>query len=52
LFTVMVVKHWHGLPREEVDAPSQEPFQAGLDGAGSTLVQLDMSLLAAGGWAR
>jgi len=47
-----VVKPWHGLPREMVEAPSLEPFQARLDGALSTLMQLQMSLLAAGGWDR
>lgn len=28
-----MVKHWHRFPREVVDAPSLEPFKAGLDGA-------------------
>jgi len=51
-FTMRVVRPWHGLPREVGDAPSLEPFQARLDGALSTLMQLQMSLLAAGGWAR
>ena len=51
-FTVKVVKHWHGLPRKVGDAPSLEPFQARLDGALSTLIRLQMSLLTAGGWAR
>jgi len=32
-FTMRVVKHWDGLPREAVDAPSLETFKAGLDGA-------------------
>jgi len=44
-----VVKHWNGLPREVVDAPSLETFQARLDGALSSLVWLEMSLLTAGG---
>jgi len=51
-FTIRVVKPWHRLPREAVDVPSLETFQARLDGALSTLIQLQMSLLTAGGWAR
>jgi len=43
-----VVKHWHGLPREVVEAPSLETFKARLDGALSNLVWLKMSLLTAG----
>ncbi|KFR02010.1 hypothetical protein N306_10596, partial [Opisthocomus hoazin] len=37
-FTMRVVKHWHRLPREPVDAPSLEVFKAKLDGALSNLV--------------
>jgi len=37
-FTVRVVKHWNGLPREVVDAPSLETFKARLDGALSNLI--------------
>ena len=44
-----VVKHWHRLPREVVDAPSLETFQVRLDGALSNLISLKMSLLIAGG---
>ena len=44
-----VVKHWHRLPREVVDAPSLETFQVRLDGALSNLIELKMSLLMAGG---
>jgi len=43
-----VKKPWHRLPREVVDAPSLETFQARLDGALSNLIQLKMSLLIAG----
>ncbi|PKU45404.1 hypothetical protein llap_4289 [Limosa lapponica baueri] len=38
LFTVRVVKHWHRLPREIVDAPFLEEFMTRLDGALSNLV--------------
>jgi len=44
-----VVKHWHRLPREVVDAPSLEMFKARLVKALSNLIQLEMSLLTAGG---
>ncbi|KFP22880.1 hypothetical protein Z169_09440, partial [Egretta garzetta] len=37
-FTMRVVKHWHGLPREVVEAPSLETFKARLDGALSNLI--------------
>jgi len=43
------VKHWHRLPREAVEAPSMEAFQARLDGALGNLIELKMSLLTAGG---
>ncbi|KFM14109.1 hypothetical protein AS27_05537, partial [Aptenodytes forsteri] len=36
-FTLRVVKHWHRLPREAVDAPSLT-FKVGLDGALSNLI--------------
>jgi len=42
------LKHWNGLPREVVDAPSLETFEVKLDGALSNLVWLKMSLLTAG----
>ena len=32
-FTQRVVRHWHRLPREAVDAPSLEAFKARLDAA-------------------
>ncbi|KFQ76862.1 hypothetical protein N337_06506, partial [Phoenicopterus ruber ruber] len=37
-FTMRVVKHWHRLPREVVDAPSLEAFQVRLDGALGNLI--------------
>ena len=37
-FVVMVVRHWHRLPREAVAAPSLAVFKARLDGALGTLV--------------
>ncbi|KFP21578.1 hypothetical protein Z169_02263, partial [Egretta garzetta] len=37
-FTMRVVKHWHRLPREVVEAPSLETFKARLDGALSNLI--------------
>jgi len=44
-----VVKHWNGLPREVVGAPSLEAFQVRLEEDLSDLVLLKMSLLIAGG---
>ncbi|KFO52791.1 hypothetical protein N302_02957, partial [Corvus brachyrhynchos] len=37
-FTVRVVRHWHRLPTEAVDAPSLEALKVRLDGALSNLV--------------
>ncbi|KFO69616.1 hypothetical protein N303_08713, partial [Cuculus canorus] len=37
-FTLRVVRHWHRLPREVVDAPSLEVFKARLDGALGSLI--------------
>ena len=48
-FTIRVVKHWNGLPREVVDAPSLETFQVRLDRTLSNLMELKMFLLKAGG---
>jgi len=48
-FTLRVVKPWPRLPREVGEAPSLETFEARLDGALSDLIQVKMSLLAAGG---
>jgi len=45
-----MVRHWHGLPREAVAAPSLAAFKARLDGALSTLVWWKVSLPMADGW--
>ncbi|KFZ57725.1 hypothetical protein N321_07626, partial [Antrostomus carolinensis] len=37
-FTMRVVKHWHRLPSEVVEAPSLETFKVRLDGALSNLI--------------
>ncbi|KFO71938.1 hypothetical protein N303_11861, partial [Cuculus canorus] len=37
-FTMRVVRHWHRLPKEVVDAPSLEAFKARLDGALGSLI--------------
>ncbi|KFP09899.1 hypothetical protein Z169_09786, partial [Egretta garzetta] len=37
-FTMRVVKHWNGLPRDVVGAPSLETFKARLDRALSNLI--------------
>ena len=44
-----VVRHWHRLPREVVDAPSLEVFKARLDEALSNLIEWKVSLPMAGG---
>ena len=37
-FTMRVVKHWNGLPREVVEATSLETFKTRLDRALSNLI--------------
>jgi len=44
-----VVRPWHRLPREVVDAPSLEVFKDGLDGALSNLLWWKVFLPVAGG---
>jgi len=47
---VRVVRHWHRLPREAVDAPVPgEVFKARLDGALCNLIAWKVSLTVAGG---
>ena len=43
-----VVRHWHRLPRETVDAPSLEVFKARLDGALGSLSWWNVLLPMAG----
>jgi len=45
-----VVRHWHRLPREAVDATSLEVFLARLDGALGSLSWWVTALPTAGGW--
>jgi len=47
-----MVRHWHRLPREAVDAPSLEAFRARLDGALGSLTRWVAILLTAGIWNR
>ncbi|KFV03362.1 hypothetical protein N340_11715, partial [Tauraco erythrolophus] len=37
-FTLRVVRHWNSLPREVLDAPSPEVFEASLGEALSNLI--------------
>ena len=39
-FTAGVERHWHRLPREEVDVPSLKVLRVRLDGAQSNLIEL------------
>jgi len=48
-FAMSMMKHWHRLPREVVDAPSLEVFKVRLDRALSNLVCWKVSLPRAGG---
>lgn len=38
-----MVKHWHGLPKDVVDAPSLEVCKARLEGAWNNLVSLPVA---------
>ena len=48
-FTVRVVRHWNGLPKEAVNAPSLAVFEARLDRALGDTVLCEVSLPTAGG---
>ena len=43
-----MVRQWHKLPREAVDAPSLDTFKARLDGALGSLISCVASLLMEG----
>ena len=47
-FTMRMVRQWHKLPREAVDAPSLDTFKARLDGALGSLISCVASLLMEG----
>ena len=49
-FTQRVVTHWNRLPKEAVDAPSLQAFEARLDVALGSLVCWLVTLHIAGGW--
>ena len=49
-FTLGVVRLWHRLPGEAVDAPSLAVLKARLDGALSNPVWWKVSLTMAAGW--
>jgi len=46
----VTVSHWNRLPKEAVDAPSLEAFEARLDVALGSLVWWLVTLHIAGGW--
>ena len=48
--TVWVVRHWHRLPRDVVDAPSMETFNARLDQALGNLMELWYPCALQGSW--
>ena len=48
--TKRVVRHWHRLPREAVDAPSLEEIKARLDGFLVNLMWWEVPLPMAWGW--
>ena len=50
LFTGRVVRHWHRLPSEVMDAPSLEALKARLDGAFSNLIKWEVSVPIAEDW--
>ena len=50
--TVRVVRHWHRLPRDVVDAPSMETFKVRLDQALGNLMWLWCPCSLQGSWTR
>ncbi|KAK4829003.1 hypothetical protein QYF61_001759 [Mycteria americana] len=48
IFTVRVVKHWHRLPREELDAPSLETFKFFYSQLRKDLVELENTPVTSG----
>ena len=52
IFTIRVVKHWHRLPREVVDAPSLETAKVRLDRALSTWWSCGCPCSLQGSWTR
>ena len=45
-----MVRHWHRLPKEVVNAPSLAVFKVRLDGVFGDMVWCEVSLPMAGGW--
>ena len=51
-FTEWVLRYWHRLSREVMEAPSLETFKARLDGALSTCCSCRYHCLLQGSWTR
>jgi len=46
----LLVRHWHKLPKESVDAPASDVFRVRLDGALGSLIWWVPALPIAGNW--